>query len=235
MTSNLTNLANYAADSIGVNDSGETLSTQQLSDMLDLSNKILDNWSSQEIMIPIAVTTASLPLSSGIASYVVGTGQTWAVTPAPLKIVTAALVMANGVTIGVEVVDAARWAAIPDRGNKSDWIKYLFYTPTSFASTKLGTAYVSPIPAGAGGTITIQAWVPFTQFADTTTAITIPDGYLLALQWTLAKRMTSYFDVPWSQDNEAMLESAVTAVRTLNAQMWGLIAQGAPVAAAPAQ
>jgi hypothetical protein len=231
MTSNLTNIANYAAESIGVNDSGETLSTQQLSDMLDLTNKILDSWSTQQIQIPNVVTNA-FALSASTGSYIVGTGGPWVTSP-PVRIAEATLIMANSVVTPIKVVSAAEWADLPDRAAISDWVRFLYYAPPAPIGTT-GIAYVSPTPK-AGGSVEAKYWQPLTQFADTTTVIAFFPGYLIALQWTLAKRMCSYFDVPWSQDNEADLETAMNAVRSLNAELWGLIAQGSPVAAAPAQ
>lgn len=229
MTSNLTSLANYAAESIGVNDSGETMSAQQLSDSLTLVNMILDNWSSEQIQVA-AVITSNFTLTAGNGTYGVGPTGSWVSSPTPLKIAAASLIMSNGVVTPIEVVSAAKWATLPDRGALSDFVRYLFYTPANsgLTSGSNGIAQVSPVPHGSSAQIEAKYWAPLGQFPDTTTTEPISPGYILPLQWALAKALTSYFDVPWSAENESQYQQYMNRVRQLNSELWGIQTAPAP-------
>ncbi len=220
MTTSLTALANAAAQDIGVLDSGESISAQQLADSLDICNKILDNWSSEGIQIPFA-GNSSQALTAGAGSYTVGAAQTWNINPAPLRITGASLLMANGVTLPIKVVNSVEWDMIKDRSSSSNLIEYLFYTPVVSAGTPLGLAQVSAIPQSGGASCVFQFWRALTQFADTVTPIILPPGYALALELSLAKLLCPKFDMPWSQLNGENYQEAMVRARALNALLWG--------------
>ncbi len=225
----LTALANAAALDIGVLDSGETLSAQQLSDALDLINKILDNWSSEQIQMPLPSNSIqSLVANNG--SYTVGAASTWAINPAPVRITSASLIQANNVTLPVRVLTSAEWDQVEDRSSTSNLIKGLFYARSTFPG--FGTVYVTPVPASNGASLWLQYWIAFVQFIDTTsTNNSIPAGYLKAMEWELARDLSQKFDVPWSQNNETSRQESMKRLRDLNTEMWGQIAAGLPAAA----
>ncbi len=226
MSISLTSLANKAAQDIGVLDSGESISAQQLTDALDLANAILDNWSSEQIQAPVAMTGVGALLPN-TPSYSVGSALDWSVNPAPVRIVSAELQMSNAVTTPMKVVSAAEWDQIPDRTAVSDFVRVLFYTPLAISGR--GLAKVSPVPRSGAASVLFQYWSPFLQFADVTTPIVIPAGYLWAMELALAKGMAPQFDVPFSAENQGNYQEAMNRVRALNAQLWGLPG-GAPPA-----
>lgn len=225
MITNLTAIANAAAEDSSVLDSGETLSAQQLADALDIGNKIWDNWSSEQIQAPVASSSTQSLLANN-PLYAVGAAQTWAISPAPRRVTSASVQMSNGVVLPCRVVDSAEWDTIPDRSGSGNLITHLFYTPSVIDGQ--GIAQVSPVPQTNGATITMQFWKAFLQFPDTTTTIVIPAGYALAFEYELARALAAKFDVPWSQTNAGSLLEYMTRLRQLNAELWGKIAAGAP-------
>lgn len=125
MSTNLTTVATAAAQYLGVLDSGEGLSSQQLADALAAMNNILDNWSTDPSMIPAVTRTV---------------------------------------------------------------------TSGSMALT----------------------WTALTQFPDATTPITIPPGYLLVYELTLAIVLAPQYDMPASKELVAAQADEVSRIRKLN-------------------
>jgi hypothetical protein len=221
MPSSLTQFANAAGLDLGIMDSGGAFSGQQYLDILAKANRILDNWSSEQIQVPFAGLAAEA-LTAGNSQYNVGAAQAWPVSPAPLKIVSATLLMNNGVQLPMEVVSASKWDTLPDRGASSNLVRYLFYTPAPGGLILTGVAQVSPVPQANGGFVSFQFWRAFTQFADIATAILFPPGYELAFQLELALAIAPMFDETPSAELEAAYGKAMNALRKLNAELWGI-------------
>lgn len=219
-TITLTAAANHAAQYLGVLDSGESLSSQQIADALAAANNLLDNWSDDGLMIPTR-SFLTQALSVGTQSYVLGSP--------PLSIDAAAFTNANGPGGPVEVCSAAKWAAIPDRQARSYVISALYYDRTS-------TVYVSPVPLGTL-TLEMTVWTALAKFADATTPLTLPlAGYARLLELALACELAPQY----GKEPSAMLfrnyNDAMARVRNLNAQLLGVEApstQTSPASGAP--
>jgi hypothetical protein len=63
-TINLTTYANAAAQFLGILDSGEALSTQQIADALPAANQLLESWYTEQVLA-INIQLASFTLSAG--------------------------------------------------------------------------------------------------------------------------------------------------------------------------
>lgn len=223
----LTTVAQAAVLYLGVLDSGEGLSAQQLADALAAANNLLDNWSSEGIFLMFDVLTTAIPLAAGTQSYSIGASQTINV-PRPVKIQAASFLNASGEGGPIEVIDEKKWAMLPDRQKRSNRIEFLFYDrgfPT-------GNIFLSPVPLSTNPTLELHTWAPLTEFADLTTAITILPGYLRMLELGLAIELAPQYDMTSPATVQSNFLDAAERVRRLNAGLWGDIP---PEVAAQAQ
>jgi hypothetical protein len=215
-TLTLTTLATDAALYLGILDSGGSLSSAQLQDALRAANDFLDNWSSEEIMVP-GLLLQTFSLVAGTGSYLIGTGLTFNVTR-PMAIEAAVHVNTmNGVPYEtpIKIVNGAEWASLDNRAASNNIIDFLFYD-RQIANAKV---YVSPRPLG--GSIELTMWTALTQFVDTTTAITIPFGYAQPMKYAMAMAMApQYMMAP----TEALVKNnmdSLARLRDLNAALLG--------------
>jgi hypothetical protein len=148
--------------------------------------------------------------------YTIGSGQTWNIAR-PLAIVSAALLNSSGPGTPIEVVHAGKWSMIPDRQAQSFVVKYLFYD----RGNPNGNVLVSPIPLGGTLTVELLTWQPLTQFADLTTAITLPPGYQRPLEIAVAIELAPQYSVAPSATLTEMYQDALARLRDLNAELVG--------------
>lgn len=214
MSTNLTTIANAAAQFLGVIDSGEGLSTQQVLDILAATNNWLDNLSS-EGLFAVADLVTTFPTVAATQTYTIGAGQTINLAR-PVRIVAAAARLTSGPGNPVEVVNEKAWAAIEDRQAQSWMVRKLFYD----RGTPTGTIYLSPVPIGIL-TMEIHTWVALTQFADATTAITIPPGYLRFIELGVVQEVAAQFDMAVPASTLQNFADAAARVRALNASLIG--------------
>ncbi len=239
-TLTLTNVANAAARSIGVLDSGEGLSTQQKADALIYFNQMIAQFSLDQRMIPSLLVTSGLALVSGTQSYTIGAGGVFNITR-PLAIVSAnaKITTAGGaaydatgdpqyaqakagsiVATPLKILTADEFAQFPNRDIGQVYPKGLFYDRAQI--TARGTIWILPTPLGAASTLQITTWQPWAQFADATTALTIPDdGYQELIQYGGAIRMCQEMNVPIPDGVMKLYDQAITRVATLNGQLVG--------------
>lgn len=154
----LTQVATAAAQNLGVLYSGETLSASQLADALTAINAMLDNWSSQKLLVARSVLQ-SVTYTGGVQSY----------TLSALKVEAGHNVLAAGPSSPIEVLNAEQWAKLSDRQASSYQVRFCFFDR---AVTSL--IHFSPIPIA--GSAQLTTWQALTQFADATTPITLLPG-----------------------------------------------------------
>jgi hypothetical protein len=220
MSITLTVLANAAVRTFGAMDSGGSISAAQLADALITVNEILDNWSVDGKMA-LAEALTAVSLVSGTQSYTLGTRAA--------RIQGASVILAAGPTMPVKVLQsAAEWNSLEDRDSSSYLVRYLFYDRAA-TTPKI---YLSPIPLG--GSLELRTWIALTQFADATTPITLLPGYELPLRLSLAHKLSSEWDMPWSQTNQDALALALGTIQELNTQHLGpSVMEPAPIERAP--
>jgi hypothetical protein len=215
MATSLTQAATAAAQFLHVLDPGESLSAQQLADALAACNNMLDSWSSDEGMI-LASTELSFNTAAGTQSYTIGPGMTIASTPAPRSIKAASASLTAGPGAPLSVVDLLQWNQIPDRQSQSWHPKFVYHDHGS----PTGIIYLSPVPIGILA-VKLDTWTALTQFADTTTPITILPGYLRLIELGLALELAPQYVVTPSQTLVALFADALGKVKGLNAKIFG--------------
>lgn len=216
MADSLTTIATDALSYLGVLDAGGTPSATELAQALKTANGLLDNWSSEEIMIP-GLLLQTFTLTASTASYTIGSGQTFNVTR-PMAIEAAVHVNTlNGQPLEtpVKVVNGLEWSALDNRGSDNNFIEYLFYD-RQLTGAKV---YVSPRPLG--GSIQLTMWTALTQFADVTTPITFPPGYTLPFTLALGVALAPRYDMTPTDAMVKTLTDNMARIRDLNAALMG--------------
>jgi hypothetical protein len=207
MAVTLTQLATSAVEDLGVIDVGEALSAAMIAQALTVANNMLDNWSSQKLLIMRSLLQ-SLTLADATQSYTV--------TGSPLKIAAATLKNSAGPSSPIQVVNALEWSRLMDRESNSFLVKYVFYDRAA-----TGKAYFSPIPRGSALTVELTLWVALAQFADATTALTPPPGYQELMQFGLALKLAPKYDVAPTPQLLQNYQEALANVASLNADLFG--------------
>lgn len=216
-TLTLTACANTAAQLLGVLDSGEALSTQQIADALVLANNLWDNWSADPKMI-LTITRVAAALSSGVQGYTIGAGQTFNVTR-PAAIVSAAFLNSSGPGGEVKVLTPSQWAGTPDRQRQSYIIQGLFYD----RGNPTGNLYLTPVPQGTTLSLEVWVWAALAQFVDATTPLTMLPSYQRLLTLAMAMEMAPEYSMTPSQKLTDDYQAAVANVEELNASLLGTL------------
>lgn len=198
-----------AAGQLGLLDTGEGLSAQQITDGLFDANNMIDNWSSEGVMV-LGEVVSTVNMVSGQEAYLL--------SPRPMKVVAAAHeVTAYGAfgTYPVAVLSMQDFYKIPDRESTSLFVKAIGYDrgyPT-------GTIYCAPRPYG--GTMQLITYAPLTQFPDITTPITPLPGYDRLIVFGLAIESAPRYNMTPSETLVHNYQDALARVRNLNAEMEG--------------
>jgi hypothetical protein len=204
MTITLTAAANNAAQQLGVLDSGEGLSTPQITDALFDANNMIESWGVDRLMAT-GVNVVSVAMVNGTANYAVG-------LPAPAAIESASILTASGPVMPVKVITGTEWEQIPNREKLSALVQKLFYDRAGFIR-------LSPVPTG--GTLEYTSWTTLALFADATTGLVMSPGYARMVVLSLAMEMAARFDTKPSESLVSRYQEAMNNVRTLNASSFG--------------
>jgi hypothetical protein len=214
-TVTLTTLATAAVEDLGVLDAGGALSPSQLAQALTAANTMLDNWSSQKLLIARSLLQ-TFTLANGTQDYTIGPALTFNVTPAPVKIVAATLLNSAGPSSPIEVLNAVQWSRLSDRQAVSFLVKHLFYD-----RAVTGKVYFSPVPSGSALTVQLAMWVAMAQFVDAITLYTLIPGYQQLMQFGLAMVLAPKYGRTPSPQLKENYEQALAAVASLNAGLLG--------------
>ena len=172
---------------IGYYSPNETMSAADSSLGLDQLNKLLDSWSN-ETLTCYTITEQSTPLTIGKTSYTIGTSGTPDINATrPIRIIegpgVAYIQDSNLNNYPVDVVTRDRWNQIANRGSTitSNIPNMLFYDP----KFPLGVINIWPSP-NLTYTLFFDSYLQLGQLSSLTTSLSLPPGYELALQSSLA-------------------------------------------------
>lgn len=220
MALTLTQCATSACQLLGVLASGEALSSGQLDDALIAANDMLDTWSSDQLIAGATVLPAQLTLVAGTLSYAVGAASPVAITPPPVKFLSAHYSYSAGVSptkfdAPVELVDRVKWDSLRDvRSHQGTPTMYAFYDRGGPA---VGTVYVAPIPVGTTpGVIDFTYFQALNPFPDKVTSITPRVGYSRLYRYGLAIALAPQYNVPVPDAVQKEYDSIVATLKGLN-------------------
>lgn len=161
---------------------GETLKSEDASTGLEQLNAMLDLWSNEHLAVFNNVENV-LTLTPGKANYTIGPGGDFNVQR-PLRITGAYTRLSptgSSVDYPCTEVSFEKYAGLGLKSQPGPWPKVMYYN----TGYPLSTIQLWPVPS-QGAEFHLWADMTFTQFATLTQAVSMPQGYVLALQTALA-------------------------------------------------
>jgi hypothetical protein len=182
-----------AAERLGVYAPGETISAADSARFLKVLNDMIDSWST-ETLTTFAVLEQSAQLVVGQTAYTIGTGGNFNMTR-PIRILdgpgAAFLVDVNGNRYPIDVVPQDKWNQLWNITQiNSNLPSTIFYDP----QFPLGIINVWPNYAGGLGVVLHwNSYLQLSEFLGLTSAVSLPPGYVKAIQDNLAVEAAPYF------------------------------------------
>lgn len=207
-----------AMQKAGILTKSESPAADEASDALDALNDLLASWSNDSLMI-YARVFESFSLSSGVASYTIGTGQTFN-TIRPIFIAEAH-VRQNVIDYPVTVIPDEVYQGIQDKTTQGtpQFLNYTNGFPTA-------TINLWPVPT-AGFTLFLTSEKELSQLTLNQT-ISLPPGSRRALIYNLSVEIAPEYGQPIdpaiqkiANDAKAAIARSIAKNRTMDAQPAG--------------
>lgn len=175
---------------IGVGVTGETLSSEELSDGLKVLNRMIKAWQADGIQL-WKRTTLSVPLTDGKKTYTLGAGGD-VDTNRPLKILSAVRENTNGGVAEMEQLAYEDYWNLPSKDSKGIPVQFFFNPPVP-NNSDLADLTLWPTPdsnAASDWTIELVVQTPLEDIDNGTDDLDFPPYYEEALVYGLAYRMS---------------------------------------------
>lgn len=195
---------------IGAIASGESPTTDEGTDALAALNALIDSWRNDRLMA-YALSESTLTLTATDASYTIGTGGNIDTTR-PVK-VESAFCRSGDVDYPVEVIDKARYDAIPDKTTTSDIPQFLYYD----SAVTTGNISLWPAPSTAN-VLHVTMWTVLSTLAAVSTTVTLPPGYERALAYNLAIEIAPEYEKTVSQEVAKIARESLAALKKINSR-----------------
>lgn len=197
---------------------GFIYSPSELIDGLFVLNAMLDSWAADDINA-FCELIQSFTLIPSKGSYTVGPGGDWDGSR-PTKVDKGTLVVltnpAEPLRLDLDILNADQWQLISLQKTPSTFPRKLFYNPTLTAGTQ-GTAYVWPVPTD-GNLIELSSQQALGGgFANSADSFVAPPGYLDAVRYNLAVRLSLEWNQPLKPGVAALASEALAKIQRLNA------------------
>lgn len=202
-------LIESAADNIGVSN----LTSAERTKALAALNTMIDSWNSERLTL-FQEDEDQLTLTTSI-SYTIGSGGTFNVTR-PVRLISAFYRETSG-SIDYPIrrfIDKSEWDLIPQK--TLDGIPELVWYDTAYP---LGSINVFPQKAGY---LFLTSAKQLTEFASTSTSVSLPPGYREALIYNLSLRLGPVFELPVPQEVMMIASRSLGAIRSANRKSKGM-------------
>lgn len=186
---------------IGVYSIGETPTADEAVDGLTALNAMLDEWSTESLMIP-AMTLDVITLTPNVATYTIGaTGGT--VSDRPVEISEASYIQYGTLSYPIDILTLAEYNELTLKSLSTQVPQSLLYR----ATYPNATITLYPIPAAV---MTLNLWSSkqLNVFQYLTDVINMPPAYENAIVFNLAKELANEFSVQLS--NQIMIKATST-------------------------
>lgn len=190
---------------IGAIAGGETPSSTEEADALQVLNAMLDSWNTESLAV-YALRDETLTLT-GAASYTIGGGGALD-TARPVKI-EAAYERLSDNDYHVKLASADAWYRLAAKSTSGDVAEWLYYEP----SYPLGTLYLYPKPTT--GVLHLVTRVPFAAYS-ATDSLALPPGYQDAITYHLAIRLAPEYGRPVTPEIAALARAAKDNIQRVN-------------------
>jgi hypothetical protein len=192
---------------------GETLSADDSTTGLEQLNAMLDLWSTEHLAV-FNNNEYVLQLQAGKSTYTVGTGGDFNIAR-PLRLSGAyTRLQPAGTTVDYPCaeVDFTRYSRIGIKNQPGPWPKVMYFN-TSYPLAEL---IFWPVPS-QNAEFHLWADMVFSQFANLTDAVTLPQGYMLALQTNLAVLLAPEYGTAPAPELAEQARATKKAIKALNA------------------
>ena len=163
--------------------SGETADANDLLEAQDDANDMLDQWSTQDLMLYYDKVDI-VPLVAGQISYDIGPTATSLVTERPIEILLANYRDANGLDTPMNVVPHDSYERLVQKTTSQTEPSIVCYIPTN----PNGTLLVWPTPS-SGMTMRLMSNKQLSNIADLSDDVPMPKGYNEAFIYGIAERI----------------------------------------------
>ena len=195
---------------LGVIASGETLGSSEANDALRALNRMLDSWSTKNLMV-LGITMEEFTLTIGTNSYTLGSGGDFSTT-VPVKIDALFIKDSDGNELPVELTfDSKRWGAISTKSSRSNY-PTLVYVDQNYP---LRNVYVYPTPSEAN-TLIFHNARQLSQLSTLSTSLSLPKGYEDAIIYNLAVRLAPEYGVNVSAEIAKLASETFTDIKRNN-------------------
>lgn len=218
MTAN--DLITRSLRTIGVLASGETASSDEMSDSFTVLNNMINTWGTERLTI-YTVARSVFDLSASTQEYTIGTGGTFNIVR-PVWIEGASIITNKSASASEKVelpltsaLTPSKWQDVTIKGITSTYPSEFYYDKAWAAG--LGKISVWPIPDNANVQLVLYTPTALTEFADLTTAYTFPPGYEEAMRYQLCLRIAPEFGVDLSPDVRLLASQTFANIKRVNA------------------
>lgn len=199
-----------ALTEIGVLGEGETPSAEALTTGLRTFNRMIGNWSTQNLLI-YAQTEETFPLVANQATYLMGPAGDFNTTKP--KQIDGVSIISNGVEFPCgEPLTESEWQQIQLKSTASQ-IPVKFYPVATHPKYSI-TFW--PVPSDSASSAKIYSLKPLTQITNVSAAYVLPDGYELALLYDFKVLLCSNYSRPIPPEVAAIASKAVADIKRAN-------------------
>jgi len=197
---------------IGEKGRGETLDTNEQSEVLYELNSFMDACSINRLLC-YQVLQESFSLTTNTVTYTIGSGATFNTTR-PTKIVDPCFIRdSSNLDSHLKIIDAETYGSIVQKNVGTTYPTYIFYDH-GFDSSGFGNISVYPAPS-ANLTLFINSWKQLQNFANVSTALLLPPGYQLFIESNFAIHLAAGL-TPISKELAMIARDSKAAVMSIN-------------------
>lgn len=227
-------LINAFLRKLRVIDIDSTADATQLANGLAALNMVVDAWNAEKISLFQEGELTALTLT-GATSYTIGSGGDLNVTR-PDRILSAYYRLSSQDYPPLRIVNKVEWDRLPNKTEAG--VPELLWYDMAYGSTARGVLHLWPNPSS--GSLILTAATPITEFAATSTTVSLPPGYRAALIYAGAVAYSSeggiltqeiiegekkYMGIVRRRNNQRTSE-VVLEVASLTESRYGNILQG---------
>lgn len=200
---------------IGAIAAGETPTSTEMSDGLRVLNRMIGQWSTQNLLIFTRVRE-EFTLTPSDGSYTIGSTGDFN-TSRPMEIEAATLEDQSSsptLELPVNILTLEQWAAIGQKDLQSTYPTDLYFDD----NYPLATINLWPVPTVANKLV-LYSLKPLSNFATADDNVALPPGYEEAIVYNWAKRLAPEYGKAWSVENEDLAKKALGNIKRRNSKV----------------
>lgn len=214
---------------LGQYSSGETLDADDATDALDQLNAMLDVWSTEHLAVFNNVENV-FNFTAGKGTYTLGPSGDINIVR-PLRISAAYTRITSGsssIDYPCREVAFEQYSAIGVKNQPGPWPKAMYYN-TAYPLAQLS---FWPVPS-SGYEFHLWTDMVYSEFTGLTSVVSMPQGYILALQTNLALILAPEYGVTPSAELKEQARATKRLVKDMNATPQPTVAYDAAIAGRP--